>query len=394
MDYSALKTDLYQFGVYDAWQYVENTCKQIETAEFCRDIISDVIIDLGEKHESWLTDLYGRLFSQDEEKKVISITDESLPNSTVKVGNRQIEAGFLLDKLTKDFFQYIRNSFDSISQIANSALLASMAKKTDSVDFPKMLDVFNRTTYSTSFPAICNWYNSISSAALFIYIDAFCNRTKHTLDVYLELSMSLLDSKTEAIISPFSKKAVSHGKRDLLSGIDVILDFTKQSFLTFLNELQNECPKRIYVATRYHQLFAYQQKFKTDSSNDFSIVYIETNLDITALPQNIEVLLINQSTEGEIISSNCKFDTIYVKRQNSNNDYIAKYTAIGPLGEDNMKVFRKYELYTPRSTELPMMLQAMRDWKKTSVFYHANPYVRIKTVSDDEEFLARIQLPI
>ena len=38
-----LKNELYEHGVYDAYQFVENTRKTIMTAEFCKDTIAALI---------------------------------------------------------------------------------------------------------------------------------------------------------------------------------------------------------------------------------------------------------------------------------------------------------------------------------------------------------------
>lgn len=92
--------------------------------------------------------------TQEGKVKKVSITTESLPNYVTSIAGKDVPAAFLLNKLTKDFFQYSRNVFDSISQIANVSLLGSKAKKPDSVDFPAMLKTFNQPTYSQDFPDI------------------------------------------------------------------------------------------------------------------------------------------------------------------------------------------------------------------------------------------------
>lgn len=394
MDFGALKTDLYNYGVFDAWQYVINTNKQIATAKFCRDTIKDLISNFGQKHDAWRTDLFNQLLNQKEERKVLSISVDELPDSKIVICDKEVETSFLLDKLTKDFFQYIRNSFDSMSQVANSALLASVAKKVDSVHFQKMLEVFNQTTYATAFPLIANWYNTTEADGLYNYINDFCNRIKHVHDVYFEFTASLFDSKVESVITAFNKKSNPHSKMDLINSVDTILDFTDQSYQNFLSILTNEIVKRAFVGFRLQQLNVYQQKFKNDPSNNFAIAFFESSLDIAYMPDEIEVLLIQKLSDGNIESRNCKIDSIYVKKPNVANEYFCMHTANEPMAEDSLIYFRKYTLYKPASTEVPLIIRAMQLWTKEPIFYHRNPYMSIETVSDDEYFLKRVQLPI
>ena len=42
---------------------------------------------------------------------------------------------------------------------------------------------------------------------------------------------------------------------------------------------------------------------------------------------------------------------------------------------------------------LPLQFQAMTDEKQKGTFYHSNPFMDIRTISDDDEFLKRVQLP-
>lgn len=394
MDFGAMKNDLYNYGVFDAWQYVVNTNKQIAIAEFCRDMIKDLISNFGQRHDTWRTNLFNQLYNQKEERKMLSISVDELPDTKIAICDKEIEISFLLDKLTKDFFQYIRNSFDSMSQVANSALLASEAKMVDTVHFQKMQEVFNKATYATAFPSVTNWYNTIETDGLYKYINDFCNRIKHVHDVYFEFSASLFDSKVESVITAFSKKSNPHARMDLISNVDALLDFTEQSYQTFLSILMNEVVKKTFVGFRLQQLNIYQQKFKDDPSNNFAIAFFESSLDIADMPEAIEVLLIQKLSDGNIESRNCKIDSIYVKKPNVGNEYFCKYTANEPMVEDSLMYFRKYTLYKPTSTDLPLIFQAMQLWTKEPVFYHRNPYMSIKTVSDDEYFLKRVQLPI
>ena len=45
---------------------------------------------------------------------------------------------------------------------------------------------------------------------------------------------------------------------------------------------------------------------------DFALVYIETNDCIENMPDEIRVLLLNKSAEGEIFYKNCSFDKMII----------------------------------------------------------------------------------
>jgi len=186
IDAKTLENELYDNGIYETWQFIRNTDKTMGIAEYSKNTINELISNIKNEHEEWKNALFSELFEQDGAVKSISVTTDNLPDNKVTVVSSQVSATFLLDKLTKDFFQYVRNVFDSMSQIANVALLGVKAKKPDSVDFPAMVRVFNQQTYSQDFPLISAWYNSIDRSDEFRYIDAFNNRTKHTYDVYLK----------------------------------------------------------------------------------------------------------------------------------------------------------------------------------------------------------------
>lgn len=394
IDAKTLENELYDFGIYEALQFIKNTEKTIKIAEYSKNTIKELIATIKDEHEEWKNTLFSELFEQEGTVKSVSVTTESLPTNKVTVASSQVSAPFLLDKLTKDFFQYMRNVFDSISQIANVALLGVKAKKSDSVDFPVMVRVFNQQTYSQDFPLISAWYNSIDGSDEFKYIDAFNNRTKHTCDVFLKVSMAFIGGESKAEINPFFRKNTPHSAKDISEYLNDIYDFVVVSYCSFIDELRKEYVKKTYIINRYNKLRAYQQKMNTNPDSDFSIVFFETNKDISAMPNEISVLLLNRLSDGEICCKNCSINTIYVKKEGTDQEYIGKYVTNEPIGDDTLFKYRKYEKVFPTANELPFDIQAMLVWKENPVFYKSNPFIDITTVSDDDQFLTRIQLPI
>ena len=150
--------------------------------------------------------------------------------------------------------------------------------------------------------------------------------------------------------------------------------------------------KKLYVANRYHKVKVYQQKIKGDFDNAFSIVHVDATGDILNMPDEIEVLLIHE-TEGEIYARNCPVGTIYIKDPNKDNSYIGKYVAHDNCGDDTLIKYRKYQKYVPEENDLPLGFQAMTAVESKNIFYRANQFMDITTVSDDFDFLERVQVP-
>lgn len=384
---NTLEKTLAKHFVYDAWQFVTNTQKTIAIAHYCNDIINKSIEEMVSEHTNWTSEIFGSLFNKASKEKHISITYEMLPGYEMNIMGVEISYPFLLDKMIKDFFQYIRNSFDCMAQIVNSALLGNKGKLRSSVDFPKMLSTFNQQSYSKDFPNAQNWFNQVNEEPLFQYIDDFNNRTKHTCDVSLNLAMSLINNDSTATINKFYKKSQQLDK-DILNIVSDIYSFTEKSFGNLLTLIEQETQRELYVTGRYHQLFCYQQKMKNDENSDLSVVYIEGE-NCNELPNELRILLLNDS-DNEILSKNCDIKNIFVR--NSKEEYIAQYVIEDNASkEDTLVEYVKYA----RVDKSPFLgiLEVWEAFKKDKKFYHFNPYINLTTTSDDEEFLKRVQIP-
>lgn len=387
----ALENKLFDDGIYEAWQFVTNTARTLYIAEYSKETILRLLSTMQQEHEAWKDALWDELITQETKVKRVSVTTDSLPAHAINIAGRDISTRFLLDKLTKDFFQYSRNVFDSISQIANVALLGIKSKKPDSVDFPAMVKVFSQQTYRQNFPDMYAWYNEISSDPAFQYIDAFNNRTKHTCDIYLKVSMDLLGENHTSDINPFFRKDIQHDKKEIGEYLNQIFNFVNQSFDTFMMALEKEYPKKIYLYNRYNKLKGWQQKMNALPESDFAVAYIESSEDISVMPDEIYSLFLNRCEDGTIYSKNCSIDTILIKKSGTEHEYIGRYVASEPCGDDTLLRYRKY--YKDTVTGQVAFLKTILEWKDKGIFYKFNPFMDFKTISDDKDFLKRIQLP-
>ena len=228
----------------------------------------------------------------------------------------------------------------------------------------------------------------INKNILFEYIDAFNNRTKHTCDVPVELAMSLFNDKNTSRFSAFFKSEKQQIDKDILSIILDILSFTEECFNNLITIILDEIKREIDVSGRYHHLFCYQQKLLSNPNSDFSVVYFQVSNDCTEIPNTIRVLLIND-TNGDIWTKNCEIKNIFAR--NAQEEYIGKYVLSSLVKRDSLV---EYAEYTKEEKApfygLPEVWQAFLEDK---VFYKSNPYITVKTVSDDDDFIKRVQIP-
>ena len=96
---------------------------------------------------------------------------------------------------------------------------------------------------------------------------------------------------------------------------------------------------------------------------------------------------------GKVYAQNSPFETIYVKGPNGDFDFVGKYVAETPCGEDILLQYRKYKKIIHEKADIPLCFQAMHDPSQKGKFYHANMFTDIHTITDDEAFGKRVHLP-
>ena len=109
------------------------------------------------------------------------------------------------------------------------------------------------------------------------------------------------------------------------------------------------------------------------------------------MPEEISVLLLNKCEDGTIYCKNCSLDTLLVKKAGTEHEYIGRYIADDPCGDDTLLRYRKYHKDTV--TGEMAFFKTTLEWKEKPIFYKVNPFIDFTAISDDNEFLTRIQLP-
>ena len=384
--------DLAAHHILTAWQFIEYTQKNIGIAEYCADIIQKIIEKMSQKTIRWEQNLFADFTEEAivDGKRVqrTSITKDNMPTYELRVAGEKVNPWFLFDKLLRDFYQYTMNSFDSMSQIANSGLLANNGKKVDSVDFQRMAFCFAQATYSTAFPKTAAWFDGVNQSSEFKYIEAINNRTKHTADISNKLAMGILGGSNTTKIGPFFRKDVQHGKQELNDQLQATLDFLRDSWNNFLTAFCDEYILDKYIDNRLREIGGvYQQKMKDDPQQDLSYAYIPVVTDFNSMPDEIRILLVSETTE-DIEARCCPFDKILV-RDTDDKTILGQYVAEDSVGEDCLLHYRKYV----KDTSIYGAACMFSIMQTPISFYHKNRFFTITSVSDDDQFQARVSLP-
>lgn len=384
--------DLAAHYVFTSWQFIQYTQKNIHICEYCADILEKIIEKMAQKTIRWQQDLFSDFVEETlpdgRTAKKVTVTSDNSPTYELRVAGEKVDPWFLFDKLLRDFYQYTMNSFDSISQIANSGLLANRGKKVDSVDFQRMVFCFAQQTYATAFPKTSAWFSSVAQSSEFQYIEAINNRTKHTADISNKLSMGILGSSNTARIGPFFRKDVQHEKKELSDQLRATLDFLHTSWNDFLSVFCDEYVLDVFTENRMSEIGGvHQQKLKNDPEQDHSYAYLEVVNNFTSMPEEIYILLIRVEND-EVLSHNCPFEHLLV-RDHDKKTILGRYTADGEVGDDCLLSYRKYVKDTTNSG-IACYFETIQNSK---VFYHNNPFFPITIVSDDDKFIGRASLP-
>ena len=151
-------------------------------------------------------------------------------------------------------------------------------------------------------------------------------------------------------------------------------------------ELENaDYPFDNFIENRTHSISGvYQCKFKEDVAHSCSYAYI-TNSSFDNMPDELYVLFAYD--KDEIDARVCPFDTIIIRKDE--HTILGRYKAEEPVGEDCLLFYRKYVKDNSNGTLCLFFEQKGKETK----FYHANPFFNLTTVSDDDEFIKRTQLP-
>ena len=314
------KLFLAEHWVFDAWQYIINTKKNIITASYCQKVISALISQMTSEHKSWVNDLNKQVAREIKEFGTgrIGVDLEDFPDFQINILGVRTDYPFLVDKLIKDFFQYIRNAFDGMLQIANAALLANESMNVEKVSLKEL----NKSKYPSLFPKSAAFINSTFNNDEFKYCSNFNNMIKHICDAKVIISHELFSGNTISQIGPFFKNGKSFEEEEICNITERVLKYVESQYTELLAILTEEIKLENFVEGRIHSLAYYGQIIKDDPKNSFTVVFIEVQESLDELPDELRILLVN-SVDDDVVAVNCDYSEILVR--DANGKYIGQF---------------------------------------------------------------------
>lgn len=332
------KKILAEHYVFDAWQFLLNTQRNIFTAEYCLQIVKNSIDEIIAEHHSFQKQLNSNIDNIIRQGKgSVALKVDDMPKDMTQILGIDVSLYFIIEKYIKDFFQCIRNSFDIMGQLINSTLLANEGLDVDRVDFSTIYKKLKN--YKSIFPKTFNSVQAINDNITFKYLSAFNNRIKHTYDVKNVISLSVFSDEKKIFINEFQKYGNTYTKEEIVRKIDEIFAFTQKALKSILDSLYDEIKLNKFNNDRIHDLFYYCQHFK-DNSNNLTAIYIKVENEITELPNKIRILLLKK--RDEIEAYNCDYNDILVRDKNDN--FLGRFIAKEDIEKDGLIKYRKYAL--------------------------------------------------
>ena len=379
-DLMPLRDKMINAMVYDGWQFIQSAILSIQTAQFCSDLIGEI----KKKYEDSFIECQKEIRRKRMEKESrgegneIAIGPDDLPKSILEIAGTKYSGHFLINKLSKDFFQYIRNTFDYISQLVNTVLLKNRSLCMEKADFIMIKNELETNTRLKDFKTVRNWFRRVASSPEYIYLDDYCNQTKHISDIYVKLSLSLLDGESKATFKAFTKKGTFHETQDVMPFMEQIWEFVFREFANLIVLLEAEIGKMTPCEGRYHQLLGYQKEPKEFPEKRFAFAYIEApDNKIGNMPDKIGVLLLRKrSSDSNVDSCNCPLNRIYICNPQNCLEVIGVYNAEQTWSYRQNLYYRQYELHKPQPQESPLIEQIINSSEQHQLRLYPNPYIK------------------
>lgn len=362
------KNDLVAHKIYSSWQFIQFAQENINIAEYCYNTINQIMEKLNNKAKRWEQELFS-------DSGKTGITQDDLPDLSLYTAGLKVDPWFLFYKLLRDFYQYAANSFDSMSQIVNEALLANQSRPIDSVGFSYMRNCLKRD-YLKIFPKMTNWFNTTAENEEFEYLTAVNNRTKHTAGIKIDLSIGIFGSHSSAQIGSFCRKNTPHEEKELLDKISKTREFLDESWHDFLSVLCDEYQSNTYIENRRHAIGGvHQQISEDDPTQNFSYAYIPVEGEFASMSDSIRILLV--SGEGDNVrADNCTFEHILVK-DTAKDKILGQYKMKDKPSEDCLLSYREYIKDTKN---VGKWIEWLRYQEKNKIYWKS-PFFDIETTT-------------
>jgi hypothetical protein len=249
------------------------------------------------------------------------ITQDELNRTNLYIAGYQIDDVAFLRKTTIEFFHYARISMDVLFQIINAGLLGDEAYHV--TDKGLLKKVLTKISNIHDFDNLSQQLSQIKDNNEFKYLSAFDNYIKHIKTILITVKNSFIIGKVdEFYINEFCHDKVPYKQVEALVKVKEIHDYVLNTVDNILEEFLNQVPNCLDNSQRIQEIKFKMQVQKNENRDkiDFITFYIEVENELSELPSEIKVYPLIVKPNGEIYSYDFRFDKLFVKRRNTNNE--------------------------------------------------------------------------
>lgn len=317
IDFKQLEKKLAEQKVYDAWQYVKSLHETLGYMTMSYNLLNKIY----EHRKSVLESTKNEIIQSAMEDGNASITQDELNRTNLDIGGYPIDDVAFLRKTTIEFFHYARVSMDVLFQIINAGLLGDEAYPvTDKGLLKKVLSKINNIQ---DFANLHQQSSQIKDDNKFKYLSAFDNYIKHIKTILITVKNSFMIGKVdEFYINEFCYNNSFYKQVEALVRVKEIYDYVISTVDNILEEVLKQVPNCLDNSQRIQEIKFKMQVQKNESGDeiDFITFYIDVENDLSELPSEIKVYPLIVKPNGEIYSFDFRFEKLFVKRRNTNNE--------------------------------------------------------------------------
>lgn len=370
INFKKLEKVLAEQKVYDAWQYVKSLHETVGYMSMSYNLLNKIY----EHRKNVLESTKNEVLQTVVENGNVSITQADLNKTNLDIAGYQIDDVVFLRKTTIEFFHYARVSMDVLFQIVNAGLLGDKALPV--TDRKLLINVLSEIGKVPKFSGLKKQLSKIHGDNEHKYLRAFDNYIKHIKTILITVNNSFIIGEVdEFYINEFCYDGVFYEQEDALAKVKEINDYVIKKVEKILEELQNQVPNCLDNSQRIQEIKFKMQVEKNESGDriDFISFYIEVENDLSELPNEIKVYPLIIKPNGEIYSFDFRFDKLFVKKRNVNNDEdsIVGYAEL-KNGLETNEFYRVFEVKTGSYSDFIKYLSEFKNRnQKISMNLHA-----------------------
>ena len=339
--FKQLEIDLAKYKVYDALPYVNSLQEILEyktiSYELANYVYNHRLTALKEKEQEYIKAL--------NEFKKLTVDTSIYTCTNFNITNLQVDDILFLKKTTFEFFHYARICIDFLYSIINKALLGDNALSLNNKHF--ISNVVKQISADSNFDILSLKLKKIKNCSIINYVKAFDNYSKHIQTIHIPISDSILfGDKHIFSIREFSLKGQSYPQKNAISIINAANKLINCLVFNILKTVQLLLPHCQNTNTRFNRLI-YKGIMNTYTDISYTSFFIETEQDVSELPNDIKILPLRISNNGKVNYSIFTYDKIFIKSKNddiSSEAGIIGYAQLKKLPTNN-ELYSTFTVY-------------------------------------------------